>query len=323
MDKDTAPYAVCDALSNAEIVWQRDPCILPKAIKNETEIDGARSAHHRDGIAMIEFLAWLDAEAPKGKLTEIDVAKKLEEMRSGSNTLCDISFETISGSGSNGAIVHYRVNEDTNKPLELGNLYLVDSGGQYLDGTTDITRTVSVGIPPPDAARAFTLVLKGMIAISMLRWPSGLAGRDIDGFARAALWAHGFDYDHGTGHGVGSYLNVHEGPASISRRSSEPIRPGMILSNEPGYYREGAFGIRIENLVMAQEATDIDGGDRPMMGFETLTYTPIDRHLIDPALLTRSETDWLNTYHATIAAKFADDVSDAAADWLRVATAKI
>jgi Xaa-Pro aminopeptidase len=323
VDPASAPVAVGEALSKANIEWKSDPCILPKAVKNAVEIEGAREAHHRDGVAMAEFLSWLDAAAPEGGLTEIDVAQKLEACRAASNALRDISFETICGAGANGAIVHYRVNEATNAPLKHGSLILVDSGGQYRDGTTDITRTISLGAPPDDARLAFTLVLKGMIAISKLRWPEGLAGRDIDGFARAALWAQGMDYDHGTGHGVGSYLGVHEGPASISKRSVEPIKPGMILSNEPGFYREGAFGIRIENLIVAQEPSPIEGGDREMMGFETLTYVPIDLRLVDSDLLTDEERDWLNAYHQQTRKVLAAHVSARAAEWLEAATRAI
>lgn len=320
VDSAATPIAVLDALSDAELVFERDPCVIPRATKNAVEIEGARRAHLRDGAAMIEFLTWFDGQAPKGDLTEIDVAQKLEGFRRAGNGLRDISFETISGAGPNGAIVHYRVNKATNRSVEPGSLMLVDSGGQYADGTTDITRTICVGDPPEGAKHAFTLVLKGMIALSRLRWPEGLAGRDIDVQARAALWAAGFDYDHGTGHGVGSYLGVHEGPASISRRSHEPILPGMIMSNEPGYYREGAFGIRIENLLVANAPADIDGGDRPMMGFETLTFTPIDTRLVDAALLTQAELDWLNAYHNDVRQRYQDEVSTAASTWLVEAT---
>ncbi len=323
VDSAATPIAVLDALSGAELVFQRDPCVLPRAAKNDVEIEGARQAHLRDGIAMIEFLAWFDATAPMGCLTEIDVSQTLETYRRAGNGLRDISFETISGAGPNGAIVHYRVNEATNRAVGLGSLMLVDSGGQYADGTTDITRTISVGTPPDGATQAFTLVLKGMIGLSRLRWPEGLAGRDVDALARASLWAAGFDYDHGTGHGVGSYLGVHEGPASISRRSHEPILPGMILSNEPGYYREGAFGIRIENLLVALPPTEIKGGDRPMMGFETLAYTPIDTRLVDAALLTGAELSWLNDYHAEVRRRYQDQVSPDAAAWLVEATKAI
>ncbi len=272
---------------------------------------------------MIEFLAWLDAEAPSETLTEIDVAQKLESFRRATNALKDISFETISGAGPNGAIVHYRVNTDTNRKLNKGELFLVDSGGQYIDGTTDITRTITIGTPPKGAIRAFTAVLRGMIGISKARFPKGLAGRDIDAFARDALWQAGLDYDHGTGHGVGAYLSVHEGPASISRRSHEPLLPGMILSNEPGYYEEGAFGIRIENLIVVETASTPEGGKRDMHSFETLTYVPIDHRLIDADALTKSERDWLNTYHQECLKRSGDKVSPTARDWLESATQPI
>jgi Xaa-Pro aminopeptidase len=227
------------------------------------------------------------------------------------------------GAGANGAIVHYRVTEATDRPVRPGELLLIDSGGQYEDGTTDITRTVAIGPLDPAAIRPFTLVLKGMIAISRLRWPEGLAGRDLDAVARQALWAAGFDYDHGTGHGVGSYLSVHEGPAGLSRRSTEPFQPGMILSNEPGYYREGAFGIRLENLIAVTPPEIPDGGDRPMLGFETLTLAPIDRRLIDPALLTPEETAWLDAYHARVRDTLAPRVSPETAAWLASACAPL
>lgn len=325
VDKNSAPIAVANHISTetAEIIWQRDPCILPKACKNEVELSGARTAQLRDAVAMAEFLAWLDEAAPKGGLTEIDVAKKLEGFRIGTNLLRDISFETISGAGPNGAIVHYRVNEDTNRAVTPGDLLLVDSGGQYLDGTTDITRTIATGTPPEGAVRAFTAVLRGMIGISRTRFPDGLAGRDIDAFARAALWQAGLDYDHGTGHGVGSYLGVHEGPAGISRRSHEPLKPGMILSNEPGYYQEGAFGIRIENLVVVTPPALPDGGVREMLGFETLTYVPIDRRMIDADALTPAERDWLNAYHAETRARLEPLVNQSTKLWLAAATAPL
>jgi len=325
VDKASAPVWVPDRLRAAgvEISWMRDPCVLPKACKTEAELAGARAAHLRDGAAMVEFLAWLDAEAPSGALTEIDAARELEARRRATNALEDISFETISGAGPNGAIVHYRVSEATNRALRPGELYLVDSGGQYIDGTTDITRTIAIGPPPEGAARAFTLVLKGMIAISRARWPEGLAGRDLDALARIALWQAGLDYGHGTGHGVGAYLSVHEGPQSLSRRGEEPLKPGMILSDEPGYYRESAFGIRIENLLAVRPPQTPEGGDRPMLGFETLTLAPIDRRLIDASLLTAEERAWLNAYHARVLAEIGPLVSGGTADWLEAATCEI
>ncbi|MEM9394255.1 MAG: aminopeptidase P family protein [Pseudomonadota bacterium] len=326
VDRETAPQAVLDHLAKgtAQIVFERDPCILPKACKNAAEIAGTRAAHLRDGAAMVEFLAWLDAQDP-ATLTEIDVATSLEGFRQATGMLKDISFETICGTGPNGAIVHYRVTEETNRRITPGDLLLVDSGGQYVDGTTDITRTMATGTPAPDAVAAFTRVLQGMIAVSRARWPSGLAGRDLDALARAPLWRAGQDYDHGTGHGVGVYLSVHEGPQRLSRVSEAKLLPGMILSNEPGYYREGAFGIRIENLVVVQEADVPEGGDRhrAMLSFETLTYVPVDVRLVDASALSAEERDWLNAYHAEVAEKIGPNVSDAARDWLIRATRAI
>ncbi len=318
VDRARAPVWVSDRLAagRAEIVWRADPCLVPKATKTPAEIAGTRAAHMRDGAAMAEFLAWLERTAPEGGLTEIDVVRRLEAARRATGELRDISFETICGAGPNGAIVHYRVNAATNRAVVPGELLLIDSGGQYLDGTTDITRTVAVGEVPPEARGPFTRVLKGVIAMSRLRWPVGLAGRDIDAVARAALWQAGMDYDHGTGHGVGAYLGVHEGPASLSRRGAEPIRPGMILSIEPGYYREGAFGIRIENLGVVTEPEVPAGGEREMLGFETITLAPIDRRLIEPALLTPEETAWLDAYHARVLEALTPLVEPETARWL-------
>ena len=326
IDPNSAPHAVSEILKQAgvEIAEGRDPCILPKAQKNETELDGTRAAHLRDAAAMVEFLAWLDEEAPKGGLTEIDVVRALEEKRRATNTLKDISFDTICGAGAHGAIVHYRVTEETNAPIKPGQLLLVDSGGQYADGTTDITRPIAIGEPRALHRRAFTRVLQGMIAISRARWPEGLAGRDLDALARAALWSEGWDYDHGTGHGVGVYLSVHEGPQSLSKRSDQALLPGMIVSNEPGYYREGEFGIRIENLEIVRKAPDLaDADDRAHLAMETLTWVPIDRRLIDSDLMSAVEREWLDTYHAEVRSRIASRVSDKARDWLEAATAPL
>ncbi|EFM58137.1 aminopeptidase P [Brucella sp. BO2] len=311
--------------AGGSVIEGKDPARIPRAIKNKAELDGSRAAHERDGVAMVNFLSWIDAQKP-GTIDEISAAKKLEESRANAGRdfqmpLEDISFDTISGAGPNGAIIHYRVNTDTNRTLQDGELYLVDSGAQYRDGTTDITRTVPIGRVDPETVKAFTLVLKGVIAITTARFPKGTRGQDIDVLARIALWKHGFDYAHGTGHGVGSYLSVHEGPQSISRKGAQELLPGMILSNEPGYYKPGAFGIRIENLIIVTEPEVLPGGDIPMMGFETLTFCPIDRRLIDKALLTQEELDWLNTYHAKVRAKLSGHLGDAERKWLEAATA--
>ncbi|NNE80378.1 MAG: aminopeptidase P family protein [Silicimonas sp.] len=321
VDRKTAPFAVSARLREAGIAvdWDDDPCILPKACKNEAEIQGMRDAHLRDGAAMVEFLAWLDREAPKGELTEIAAATALETYRAASNQLQDISFDTISGAGPNGAIIHYRVTEATDRQIVPGELYLVDSGGQYLDGTTDITRTIAVGDPTDEHRACYTAVLQGMIAISVARFPRGLAGRDLDALARAALWRAGRDYDHGTGHGVGAYLSVHEGPQRLSRLSGVKLQPGMILSNEPGYYRPDAFGIRIENLIVVQDAERL-GDARDQLDFETLTFVPLDRRLIDIAALGPWERDWIDRYHGEVRAKLAERVSKEARAWLFEAT---
>lgn len=323
VDPATAPVAIFDLLEStgSEIREGEDPCILPKARKSDPEVAGMVEAHLRDGAAMVEFLAWLSAQ-DLGTLTEIDIVSALEGFRSASDMLREISFDTICGTGPHGAIVHYRVTQDTNRTVTPGDLLLVDSGGQYADGTTDVTRTMATGTPPEGAVAAFTRVLQGMIAVSLARWPKGLAGRDLDALAREALWRAGQDYDHGTGHGVGAYLCVHEGPQRLSRVSEVPLEPGMILSNEPGYYREGAFGIRIENLVVVTPVATPEGGDiaRDMLGFRTLTYVPIDRTLIDKTVLSPAEIDWLDTYHAQVRSHLLDRVSPSARDWLIGAT---
>lgn len=324
IDPKTAPEALRAALANATIMHAADPCLLPKAIKNPTEIAGAKDAAKRDGGAMVRFLAWLDDEAPKGQLTEIDVVKKLEGFRRDTNALRDISFETICGAGAHGAIVHYRVTEQTNRPVKTGELLLVDSGGQYVDGTTDITRTVIVGTPTDEHRKCYTLVLQGMIAISRARFPKGVGGQHLDALARFPLWTAGMDYDHGTGHGIGSYLSVHEGPQGISRRSNIALEAGMIVSNEPGYYREGAFGIRIENLITVIPAPPIAGGDdRDMLAFETLTLVPLDRRLIDTNMLSTAERDWIDRYHAATLHLLIDDLDTQTATWLTQACAPL
>jgi Xaa-Pro aminopeptidase len=297
-----------------------DPVTLMKAVKNETEISGARAAQARDGAAVTRFLAWFDREAPTGRLTEIDAVAALETFRRDTGALKDVSFPTISGAGPNGAIVHYRVTEKTNRRIGAGELFLVDSGGQYEDGTTDITRTVAVGEPSAEMRARFTRVLKGHIAIATAVFPEGTTGAQLDSFARASLWAAGLDFDHGTGHGVGSYLSVHEGPASISKRGATALKRGMILSNEPGYYKTGAYGIRIENLVLVIEAPPVEGAEKPLHAFETLTLAPIDRRLVEASLMTRDELRWLDAYHARVAAALAPLVDPDTRAWLGKAT---
>lgn len=324
LDGTISPYAIKTIIENAggKVVDAKDPVSLARARKNDVELAGARAAQQRDGAAMTTFLAWLD-DQPGGSIDEITAAKKLEQFRTemaGNMPLRDISFDTISGSGPNGAIVHYRVNENTNRTLQDGELYLTDSGGQYDDGTTDITRTIAVGTPSDAERKAYTLVLKGHIAIAMARFPKGTRGVDIDILARSALWQHGMDYAHGTGHGVGSFLAVHEGPQNISKRGMQEFLPGMIISNEPGYYKTGEFGIRIENLVVVQEETAVDGGDTPMMGFETITLAPLDRRLIDVGLLSDAELDWLNGYHDWVQREIGPLVDASVATWLQQAT---
>ena len=323
LDHDRAAWALARALGPSA-VRGADPCVAMKAIKNAAEIKGARAAHVRDGAAVVRFLAWLDGAIADGaRIDEIEAVTALEGHRAATGALKEISFDTISGSGANGAIVHYRVTEATNRKLKTGELFLIDSGAQYLDGTTDITRTVTIGKPTAEMRERFTLVLKGHIAIATARFPKGTRGLDLDPLARRALWAHGLDYDHGTGHGIGSYLSVHEGPQSISRAGSAAIEPGMIISNEPGYYKEGAYGIRIENLVLVTEPERPKGGERDVMGFETLTLVPIDRRLVVKELLTPDEVRWLDAYHARVAAEIGPLVEGPARAWLDAATKPI
>jgi Xaa-Pro aminopeptidase len=317
IDPSIAPMAVAKALDGVEIRHGADPIALPRARKTEAEIAATRAAHLRDGAAMVRFLRWLDEDRPDDA-TEITAVRVLEGFRRETNALRDISFDTIAGSGPHGAIVHYRVNEETDRPLAGDPVILVDSGGQYLDGTTDITRTVPLVAPDDALAHAFTRVLQGMIAVSRARFPVGVAGAHLDALARAPLWAEHRDYDHGTGHGVGVYLGVHEGPVRISRASTIPLQTGMILSNEPGYYREGEWGIRIENLVVVRPAERPEGGDdREMLGFETLTWVPIDRRLVQVALLSPDERAWLDAYHAGVETRLAPQLDGRDLDWLR------
>ncbi|MDR0808627.1 MAG: aminopeptidase P family protein [Gemmobacter sp.] len=324
VDRASAPLAVSRELERGgvAVIWGDDPCSLPKACKNAAELAATREAHLRDGAALVGFLHWLEAEAPTGALTEIAVVRALEGFRRATNMLHDLSFDTICGAGPNGAIIHYRVTEATDRPVRPGELLLVDSGAQYRDGTTDITRTMAVGEVGPEEKLCYTRVLQGMITISRTRFPRGLAGRDLDALARAPLWRDGFDYDHGTGHGVGTFLSVHEGPQRISRLSDVQLAAGMILSNEPGYYRTGAFGIRLENLIAVEEAPPL-GDNRPQLRFETLTFVPFERRLILTDLLSSDERTWLDAYHAVVLAKIGPRVESAAQAWLKRACAPL
>jgi Xaa-Pro aminopeptidase len=300
-----------------------DPISLMKAVKNLAEIEGMKAAHLRDGVAMVRFLAWLDGEAPSGNLTEIGAVEALESFRRDSGMLKDISFPTIAGSGANGAIVHYRVTQNSNRTIGMNELFLVDSGAQYEDGTTDITRTVAVGTPSEEMRDRFTRVLKGHIAIATAVFPDGTSGAQLDPLARVALWQAGLDFDHGTGHGVGSYLSVHEGPARISRLGHVALNRGMILSNEPGYYKTGAYGIRIENLVLVVAEPEPEGGEKPLNAFETLTLAPIDREMILKRLLTAKERHWVDRYHARVLETVSPLLDGPARDWLLAATRTI
>ena len=325
IDPDNVPMAVASILTTAGIATQRaqDPAILPKACKNSVELTQARGAHLRDAVAMCEFLCWLDAQAI-GTLSEIDVAVALEGFRRADPALTDISFDTISASGPNAALPHYSVTKDSNRQLKEGEVMLIDSGGQYLDGTTDITRTIAVGVQPDAVKRAFTRVLQGMIAISKLRFPAGMAGRDLDAFARAALWAAGQDFNHGTGHGVGQFLSVHEGPQRLSRQSTIAFEAGMILSNEPGFYQENQFGIRTENLLVVQPAAlPEEGNIKTLFEFETLTFVPIDLRMVMAEMLSEHEKIWLNTYHQTCRDKINHRLSANFRVWLDQATRPI
>jgi Xaa-Pro aminopeptidase len=306
--------------AGARLVRGKDVCELPKARKNETELAGARAAHERDGVAMSRFLSWFDREAPKGRLDEIKAAKQLELYRTETGKLRDISFPTISAYGPNAASPHYRVTETSNRKIKGDGIYLVDSGGQYFDGTTDITRTIAVGRPTEAMRDRFTRVIKGHIAIATARFPKGTSGAQLDVLARKALWDTGLDFDHGTGHGVGSYLSVHEGPQRISKLGHVPLEPGMIVSNEPGYYREDEYGIRIENLLAVRPLERRDGEEREMMSFETLTWAPIDLHLVNAALLTEDETEWLDDYHERVFEVVGPRLREKERDWLETAT---
>jgi Xaa-Pro aminopeptidase len=322
VDSSTGADAITRTISSAggNVVRGADPITLIKAVKNAAEIEGTRAAHLRDGAAVANFLAWFDREAPQGKLTEIDAVAALETFRRDTGLLKEVSFPTIAGAGPNGAIVHYRVTRATNRKIGRDELFLLDSGAQYEDGTTDITRTIAVGTPSAEMRDRFTRVLKGHIAIARAVFPDGTTGAQLDSFARQHLWSAGIDFDHGTGHGVGSYLSVHEGPASISKRgTTTALKRGMILSNEPGYYKTDAFGIRIENLVLVTEA-QVEGAEKPVNAFETLTLAPIDRRVIEPKLMTADEIAWLNAYHARVAKELMPLVAADTRGWLEAAT---
>jgi Xaa-Pro aminopeptidase len=329
-DPGSAVAAVFEALESggAKVLALRDPVILAKAIKNPVEVAGHKAASARDGAALSRFLRWFETEALKGQLTEMSAADRLQAFREETGVLKDLSFDTISATGPNGASPHYKVTEESSLPIERGQLYLVDSGGQYADGTTDVTRVMPVGDPSPEMIDRFTRVLKGHIGIATAIFPDGTTGAQLDSFARRPLWEVGLDYGHGTGHGVGAYLSVHEGPQRIAQpfypggQALEPLRAGMFLSNEPGYYKAGEYGIRIENLVLIVDKP-IDGAEGRMLAFETLTFAPIERSLIDPALLTGSERDWLNAYHAQVFAVIGPQLSGEDLSWLEAKCAPV
>jgi len=326
IDPTATAAAVVERLRQAGARIERgaDPCLVFKACKNPAESAGARAAHRRDGVAMVRFLAWLAATAPDGAIDELSAAAMLEQFRRAGTLYRGPSFDTISAAGPNGAIVHYHSTPASNRRLGRGELYLLDSGGQYQDGTTDVTRTVAIGPAGAEPRARFTLVLKGHIALARARFPAGTTGSQLDVLARQPLWAEGLDYDHGTGHGVGSFLSVHEGPQRISKvGNSIALRPGMIVSNEPGYYKANAYGIRIENLVQVVELPAPEGAERPLLGFDTLTLVPIDRALIDPDRLSPDETAWLDAYHARVRAEIGPELDPATRDWLDAATRPI
>ncbi|HEX2764708.1 MAG TPA: aminopeptidase P family protein [Allosphingosinicella sp.] len=322
-DPERAVAAIFEALeqAGARVVQKRDPAVLPKALKNGAEIRGHRAAQARDGAALSRFLHWLSVEAPKGNVDELGAVEKLHQLRQACGDLRDTSFDTISGAGPNGAIVHYRVTEETNRRIEMNSIFLVDSGGQYPDGTTDVTRTVAIGEPTAEMRDRFTRVLKGHIAVARAVFPDGTRGSQLDTLARQFLWQAGLDYAHGTGHGVGAYLAVHEGPQRIAPVGSgqaggdEPLRAGMFLSNEPGYYKTGEYGIRVENLVLVEER-EIAGAEKKMLGFETLTYAPIDRTLIETSLLSSEEREWMDAYHARVLEIVGPQLEGEAKAWL-------
>jgi Xaa-Pro aminopeptidase len=325
LDSATAADALSRLIAGAggKPVRGNDPVSLLKAVKNITEIEGTRAAHQRDAVALTKFLAWIDREAPSGALTEIDTVEALETFRRQTRALKDVSFPTIAGTGPNGAIVHYRVTRKSNRRIAPGDLLLIDSGAQYEDGTTDVTRTIAIGEPTAEMRDRFTRVLRGHMAIARAVFPDGTTGAQLDSLARQYLWQAGLDFEHGTGHGVGSYLSVHEGPARISKLGATPLKRGMILSNEPGYYKTDAYGIRIENLELVI-GTDVAGAEKPVNAFETLTLAPIDRRLIDVNMLSEAELKWLNDYHVRVNRAVRPHLDDNATKlWLDEATAAL
>ena len=326
LSKDSVPAWIYDRLSKAKarIIAGADPCQGAKSEKTATELDGIRAAHRRDGVALTRFLAWLSIHGPQGSVTEMKAADVLEGFRRENKHFQGLSFPTISGAGPNGAIVHYKVTPKTNRQLNSGSLYLVDSGGQYLDGTTDVTRTVAIGKPTAKMREHFTRVLKGHIALGSARFPKGTSGAQLDILARQSLWQAGLDYDHGTGHGVGHFLNVHEGPQRISKApSTVALEPGMVISNEPGYYKTGSYGIRIENLVTVFEQQSGKKNAKDILAFETLTLAPIDLNLVDSSLLNRDEKKWLNNYHSRVQKIISPLVDMTTRRWLKNATKPI
>jgi Xaa-Pro aminopeptidase len=325
IDQATAADALARLITShgGKLARGADPIVLMKAVKNSVEIEGAKAAHRRDGAALARFLAWLERAAAGGALTEIEAVEALESFRRETGKLKDVSFPTIAGAGPNGAIVHYRVTRKTNRVIAPGSLFLVDSGGQYLDGTTDITRTLAVGTPSEEMRERFTRVLRGHIAIARAVFPDGITGAQLDPFARQFLWQAGLDFDHGTGHGVGSYLSVHEGPARLSKLGTVALKRGMILSNEPGYYKTDQYGIRVESLVLVVEAPAVASAEKPINAFETLTLAPIDRRLIKTNLLTEEERQWLDAYHARVLASLSPLLDPPTRAWLEAATAPI
>jgi Xaa-Pro aminopeptidase len=322
LDPATCPEAIARLIADngGAVMRGGDPIVPMKAVKNATEIEGARASQLRDGIAVTRFFAWFDRAVVRGELTEIEAVEALESFRRETGSLKDISFPTIAGAGPNGAIVHYRVTRGSNRRIAMNDLFLIDSGGQYEDGTTDITRTVAVGLPSAEMRRNFTLVLKGHIAIAQAVFPDGTSGAQLDSFARQFLWRAGLDFDHGTGHGVGSYLSVHEGPARIAKLGAAPLKRGMIISNEPGYYRAGAYGIRIENLVLVTEAPPVAGAEKQLNAFETLTLAPIDARLVDAGMLSADERAWLDAYQTRVRETLAPHLDTTARAWLLAAT---